>query len=201
MAMTTDRNPFHAGEIEAQKRAGVTNVASWAAGFIRQRLPKQHRDFHTSLPFLVVSAADEAGRPWVTILEGPDGFVRSPDPRTLTVSGALDPQDPLTQTLDSGADIGLLGIDLATRRRNRLSGFFHPTEDGFAIDVRQAFGNCPQYIHEREWRRVEKAAPVSASISDHLARDQVARIKAADTLFIGTGQRADEDHESNGYDA
>ena len=49
------QNPFHAGELEAQTRAGVGNVAKWAGGFIRDFMPAQHRNFYTSLPFLVMS--------------------------------------------------------------------------------------------------------------------------------------------------
>lgn len=51
--------PFHAGEIAAQKRAGAGDVASWASSIIRDHMPQQHRDFHTSLPFVILSAADE----------------------------------------------------------------------------------------------------------------------------------------------
>lgn len=194
-------NPFHAGELEAQARAGLTDVADWAAGFIRPYMPDQHRDFFSQLPFLVLAGADAAGRHWVTLLDGPDGFVGSPDAKTLTVVAEPDPQDPLAASLKGGTDIGMLGIELATRRRNRLSGTFRADGTGYAIDIRQSFGNCPQYIHERAWRRVPRSAAPAAIRSDALSDDQAARIRAADTLFIGTGQRGETDHASNGYDA
>lgn len=40
----------------------------------------------------------------------------------------------------------MLGMELATRRRNRVNGVMRPTGDAFVIDVPQSFGNCPQYI-------------------------------------------------------
>lgn len=194
-------NPFHAGEIEAQKRAGVGDVASRVGGFIRNYMPEQHREFYTSLPFLVVSAADDHGRPWITILEGDDGFISSPDPAALVANTMLDPKDPLAGTFQAGGDIGLLGIELATRRRNRLSGQVRQTADGYAIDIRQTFGNCPQYIRERGWRRVADNTPGEISHLDRLNEEQIQRIGTADTMFIGTGQRDTDDHPGNGYDA
>ncbi|MEM8792141.1 MAG: pyridoxamine 5'-phosphate oxidase family protein [Pseudomonadota bacterium] len=201
MTIETTHNPFHAGELEAQKRAGVGDVAAKVAGFIRSYMPEQHRQFYTSLPFLVVSAADGQGRPWVTILEGEDGFVSSPDPETLAVTSNLDPQDPLFASFEAGTDIGLLGIELATRRRNRLSGAFRKTASGYAIDIRQSFGNCPQYIREREWHRVTGVTPGDAIWSDALNEAHMDRIRQADTMFIGTGQRDADNKPANGYDA
>lgn len=201
MTATTATNPFHSGEIEAQKRAGVGDIASQVAGFIRPYMPDQHRESFSNLPFLIFAAADAQGQPWVTILEGDDGFVSSPTAKTLSVKTSIDPNDPLSAAFDAGTDVGLLGIELATRRRNRMSGRFHRTDDGYAIDVQQSFGNCPQYIREREWHRVSDVTPGKASRTSSLNAAQMDRIRAADTMFIGTGQRDDDDNPANGYDA
>lgn len=194
-------NPFHAGELQAQARVGVTDVADWAAGFIRPFMPDQHRAFFAQLPFLVLAGADAEGRHWVTLLDGPDGFVRSPDAKTLTLDTTPDPQDPLADALTNGTEIGMLGIELASRRRNRLSGTFRASGTGYAIDIRQSFGNCPQYIHERTWRRTPSGDPAPASRTTALTDAQIARIHAADTLFLGTGHTGHGDHASNGFDA
>lgn len=199
--MTDSNQPFHAGELEAQRRAGAGDVASWASGFIRDYLPEQHRKFHTSLPFLVVAAADPQGRPWVTLLEGPEGFVRSPDAKTLEIATQLNGGDPLAQSFADGAEIGVLGIELATRRRNRLSGRLRPKAGGLTLDVRQTFGNCPQYISEREWRHAAPAQDIDAQWSDELTLSQTARIRKADTFFIGTGYEAGDQRPSSGFDA
>lgn len=201
MVQATADNPFHAGEREAQSRAGVGDVAHWAGGFIRDYLPEQHRDFHTSLPFLVVSGADAQGRTWVTLVEGADGFIRSPNTRSLTLDTKIDNQDPLADAFDAGTDIGAVGIELATRRRNRFSGRFRKSETGYAIDIRQTFGNCPQYIHERAWTRVERAAPMQAISGTALAPSQIALIQRSDTLFIGSGHQSADDVPSRGFDA
>ncbi|MFD1910757.1 pyridoxamine 5'-phosphate oxidase family protein [Halodurantibacterium flavum] len=199
--MTSEHSPFHPGELEAQRRAGAGDVASWAGGFIRDHMPDQHRAFFASLPFLVIAGGDGDGWPWVTIVEGPAGFVSTPDKRRLSVAARLPPQDPLSATLVPGAKIGALGIELATRRRNRLNGLIRADDAGFAIEVRQSFGNCPQYIHERVWHRAEPATEASARLSRRLDPGQQARITAADTFFIGSGYSAGGDRPSDGYDA
>lgn len=210
--MTTDNTPlhetpFHAGELEAQRRAGVEGIASSAGGFIRDHMPEQHRDFFAMLPFVVVAAGDERGRPWVTLLEGDEGFIAAPDPRTLTIAATLAAQDPLASAFGSGTEVGLLGIELATRRRNRANGAIRSANGGLIIDVKQSFGNCPQYIRERQWRRVDPSPASGAIVSERLDARQRARIAAADTFFIGSGFTPDTDpitggaSPARGYDA
>ncbi len=68
-------SPFHAGEHSVQGRLGVRDIETWARKIVCSYLPEQHRAFHTAMPFLVVAARDEHGRPWATILAGHEGFV------------------------------------------------------------------------------------------------------------------------------
>lgn len=186
MTATKYLNPFHEGELAAQARVGVSGMAERVAGFIRDYLPEQHRDFHTSQPFLVISGADAAGRTWATLVDGPDGFATSPDPRHITLDTVLGTGDPLAEAFDAGTDIGVLGIELATRRRNRFSGHVRPDGNGYMVDIRQSFGNCPQYINERAVTRVE-TIPGPVQRATALSDDQIALIGAADTMFIGSG--------------
>lgn len=194
-------NPFHDGERAAQARAGVGDVAQWAGGFIRDYLPEQHREFHSSLPFLVFAGEDEDGHVWATILDGEDGFIRSPDPKHLTLDTQVSPDDPLQDRFANGGDIGGLGIELDTRRRNRFSGHVTAGSNRLTLQMRQTFGNCPQYIHSRSLRRVAHMNPGSVVQSDDLSADQIARIAKADTLFLGSGHRGPDGSPANGFDA
>ncbi|MES1927341.1 pyridoxamine 5'-phosphate oxidase family protein, partial [Salinisphaera sp. T31B1] len=151
--MTAQTSPFHVGEIEAQQRAGVDDLAASGGRFIRGHMPAQHRQFFAALPFVIAAAGDESGRPWVTLLEGDEGFITSPDPRTLTITARPGAQDPLAAAFATKTDVGLLGIELSTRRRNRANGVLRPAGEALCIELSQSFGNCPQYIREREWRR------------------------------------------------
>jgi ferredoxin-NADP reductase/predicted pyridoxine 5'-phosphate oxidase superfamily flavin-nucleotide-binding protein len=199
--MTTD-SPFHAGEQQIQERLGVREIEPWARKVVRDHLPDQHRAFHSALPFLVAAARDAQGRPWATLLVGPEGFVTSPDPRSLVIAASLVAGDALEGALVGGADLGLLGIELATRRRNRLNGRLASNGDGALVcAVDQSFGNCPQYIREREWRRVE-GEPAGAPRRDRkLTNDQRTWIAAADTFFIASGYRGEGESPTFGMDA
>ena len=194
-------SPFHAGEQSVQERMGVREIEGWARKVVRPYMPEQHRKFHTSLPFLVAGAMDEQGRPWATLLTGPEGFITSPDPCSLIMDHVALDGDPLERALSSGAYLGLLGIELATRRRNRING--RVREDGagrLKFDVDQAFGNCPQYIREREWIRL-KGAPVGTRESfDKLTSDQRDWITAADTFFIASGHVGSGESPAYGMD-
>lgn len=194
-------SPFHYGEQAVQERLGVRGIEDWARKVVRDHLPEQHRAFHTSLPFLVVSARDASGRPWATILEGADGFVTSPDPTRLVLDTRPAQGDALEGAFVAGADMGILGIEPATRRRNRVNGRVERQDtNGIIFVVDQSFGNCPQYIRERDWHRVEPVPPPTASRGTHLTERQQDGIKTADTFFIASGYRGDGESPTYGMD-
>ena len=200
-----NQSPFHIGEQRVQTRVGVREaIEPWARQVIREFMPAQHREFYTQLPFVVAAARDDADRPWVTLLVGPPGFVQSPDDRGLTLATRPLKGDALDSSLRVGTELGLLGIELETRRRNRVNGTITETSGaGLRFEVGQAFGNCPQYITERQWRKVEPD-PASAIVTrrDHLDDDMQAWIRSADTLFVASGYRGDGDNsEIYGMDA
>jgi hypothetical protein len=198
-------SPFHEGEQRVQARLGVREeIEPWARRVVRPFLPEEHRAFYSELPFLVAAARDANGRPWATLLaEGP-GFVSSPDPRSLHVAALPAPGDALADALKDGADVGFLGIELESRRRNRVNGRVSGVETGaFVLAVEQGFGNCPQYITERSWRRAEPSAqPADARRGSELSDSQQQLIGRADTFFIATGYReGDRESATFGMDA
>jgi predicted pyridoxine 5'-phosphate oxidase superfamily flavin-nucleotide-binding protein len=174
--------PFHTGERAAQARAGATPRAAT----IRDWMPDQHRAFFAALPFVLAATTDADGWPVATILAGPPGFVASPDARTLRIAAMPDTQDPGAEWFKPGAAIGLLGIDLATRRRNRANGVIVATrENALVVAVKESFGNCPQYIHIRDLQAIPATSVATELMHgmDRAARDAIA---ATDTLFVAT---------------
>jgi predicted pyridoxine 5'-phosphate oxidase superfamily flavin-nucleotide-binding protein len=184
-------SPYHAGEQAMQERAGW-RARSEEGGrrMIRTYMPDQHRDLFTRLPLLFVGSVDAQGRPWASVLSGPPGFIASPDAQTLTVTAKPIAGDPLAANIADGAPIGLIGIQLETRRRNRMNGWLtdvHP--GGFSVRVGQSFGNCPQYIQARQPTPYEMAAPlapVSHEESALLSARARTMASSADTFFIAT---------------
>lgn len=136
---------WHEGERALQAANGVEErMAEIGRRFVRDHMPDQHRTFFGQLPFVVAGVVDEAGDAWATWLTGLPGFLSSPDPRTLDIAAEPPRDDPAyTGFSDS---IGLLGIELSTRRRNRMNGRLTRRPDGFRVQVEHSFGNCPRYI-------------------------------------------------------
>ena len=190
-------SPWHAGEKTLQEKVGVAErMEAFGQKVIRDYMPDQHRSFYHQLPFMVAASVDALGRPWATLLEGPEGFVSSPDPRVLTIDTTLPADDPATPGLVAGQALGLLGIELHSRRRNRINGQIRQAVEGqLQVRVEQSFGNCPQYIQLRHYTRV--AEPAQARVdATSLDATTVSMIQAADTFFVasyveqGDGQRS-----------
>ncbi len=153
-----DGSPFNPDELAAQVIAGG---GPRGGGGIREFMPEQHRHFFAQLPFLFVGAVDGAGWPLATLLTGRPGFVQSPDPVTLHIAALPDTGDPAAEALAPARDIGILGIDFSTRRRNRANG---------RILGRDAGGPVESF--------------------DHLDEAAQAAIERADTFFVASRSRA-----------
>ncbi|MBQ4833383.1 pyridoxamine 5'-phosphate oxidase family protein [Pseudoalteromonas sp. MMG010] len=201
MKISQTPSPFHKGEILAQKRAGANDIAQWAGDFIRDYLPEQHRDFYTHLPFLIVCGSDNQRNVWITLIEGDEDFIQSPNKHLITLSAKINDDDPLKLSFSDGSHIGVLGIELQNRRRNRFSGFIKALNTGYEIKIGQTFGNCPQYIHPRNWTREFTEKPLPAISSHELSNEQQRFITHADTVFIGSGQLNESEPLSSGFDA
>jgi uncharacterized protein len=203
--MTRATSPFHAGEQTIQSLAGVRDrMELKGRAIIRDYMPEQHRSFFAALPFMVVGLADQNGHPWATTLSGPPGFMNSPDEHLLTIKAWLDPGDPLHSCIRDGAPVGGLGIELSTRRRNRINGRIENCiiGEGFSIRVQQSFGNCPKYIQARNERPQFRSKPLPASrMASDLGDNEVSFIAEADTFFIASrSAQLDQEESSQGLD-
>lgn len=184
-------NPFHAGEQAVHERLGIRErMVGLGQRVIRTAMPEQHQRFFEQLPFMLAGSVDGAGRPWASVLVGQPGFVRAPGAKRLDFHARPIPGDPLADGLAPGAQLGFLGIELHTHRRNRVNGHVVALDaDGFSIEVEQSVGNCPQYIQGREFTWVRDAddlRPRGTEALTALDADARALIQRSDTLFIAT---------------
>jgi uncharacterized protein len=188
------RQVWHAGERAVQERAGTAqHMAEIGPQVIRPLMPDQHRAFFAQLPFIVIGALDAAGQPWASILSGLPGFAHSPHAQRLEISSAPVAGDPVQEALRLGAPVGLLGIELPTRRRNRLNGFIlAKDENGFAVGVEESFGNCPQYIQRRDYEAFAQDASPRTESFVGLPSDAADLVRRADTLFVATAAPNDD---------
>lgn len=186
-----DGSVWHAGEIALQETAGArVLMQKRGSEVIRDHLIEQHRLFYPLLPFVVLGAVDGEGNVWSTVREGLPGFLVARDPGTLEINSWPDPLDPAEAALLDGSPVGLLGIQLETRRRNRLNGVIRDRCDtGFTVTVEESYGNCPQYIQQRTFTfsRSPCARHTSTRVeTDALDAQHRALIASADTFFVAS---------------
>lgn len=200
MSQSDDQGPplWHPGEKYFQKMVGASEAMDrFGRRVIRDHLTEQHRNFFPLLPYVLLGAVDAQGTPWATILEGPRGFAHSPHPHQLDFDTLLPASDPAAQRLLEGSAVGLLGIDLMTRRRNRADGRINGVSaSGFSVAIEHSYGNCPQYIQLRRIKQiVGDAQPTPAPVErmTHLDAAAQAMIRDADTFFVASYVDIDDD--------
>jgi ferredoxin-NADP reductase/predicted pyridoxine 5'-phosphate oxidase superfamily flavin-nucleotide-binding protein len=185
------QSPWHSGELAIQRSIGVAEqMDARGRTSLRNFLLDQHREFYPLLPFIALGTVDPAGDAWATLRAGRPGFLSSPDTKTLSFDLGRDANDPADIGMNDGDSVGALGIDLSTRRRNRLNGTIRCNgSEGFAIEVVQSFGNCPRYIHNRNpefTRDANVPATSPPQISSSLDAHARAMIAQADTFFVAS---------------
>ena len=207
--MTNDQanttSPWHSGERSLHERLGTAEkMEQVGRRVIRDHMPDQHRQFFTQLPFMVAGAVDANGDVWATVLEGEPGFMQSPDPRTLTLRALPGVGDPVHEHVVEGAAVGLLGIELHTRRRNRLNGHvLNNDAGGFTLQVGESFGNCPKYIQKRQFSFARPPQQPYTGVVERLTAldaEAIAFIRSADTFFIASSHRGDAEHPIQSVD-
>lgn len=189
---------YHAGEIEVQARAGVREMAARVSDVIRPEIPPGARDFLEDQRMVVLGSTGAAGRVWASLLTGEPGFLRVLDERTLLIDARPVPGDPLGEFSKPGVDVGLISIDLSTRRRMRLNGKAERRPEGIYVYAEQVYGNCPKYIQLRDPEAAGgsiSAEPGTARRAGTLTDGQRRLISSSDTFFIASA------HPEGGADA
>lgn len=179
---------FHQGELLVQRRAGVRDEASRLAGMLAApHFSGGMSRFVADRDLVMITAHDAAGRLWTSPLYGRPGFSTAHDAR-LVVSSRPIHGDPL-RDLVVPQQVGALLIDFGRRRRLRVNGRLARVEaHEIEIAADQVFGNCPQYIQQRELQPLGIDTDPTADVrcADELEPEHVARIAAADTFVLGT---------------
>lgn len=185
---------YHAGEIEAQQRAGVRDQAERVGRIIGSTILPPAAAFLAARSFVVAATRDDDGGVHASLLAGPRGFARATGESALELRPDGGHVDDVVADIRATGVLGLLAIDFSTQRRMRANGRAVVGEGGvIAMTTREVYSNCPQYIHERE-DGVRRAASGEAK-SFVLSAEQRAFIERADTFFIASA------HPETGADA
>ena len=185
---------FHQGELAVQERAGTRQEAARLSPMLD---PAELRGgivaFLADRTFAALTARDADGRLWTSPLSGPPGFLEAVSPTTLAIHARLPAGDPL-HGLPAGQQAGLVVVEFAARRRVRVNGTLMVVGDGtLVLEVEQAYGNCPQYIHQRvlaqhstDQDSIGQGSPDDVRQDEVLSAADAGLIRAADTFFLGT---------------
>jgi len=192
---------FHEGEIAVQERTGERDLARRVGTAISPRIVEGALPFLERQRLLAITAAGDDGFLWTSMWSGEPGFVTSVDGKRVGINLSLmsvADGDPARPRLGIGGNVGLLAIELASRRRLRINGTIEAISTGeIRIVVNESVGNCPKYIQRRLPHDVAVPPALSHSAEAGRALDEERRvlIERVDTAFVGSL------HPTRGMDA
>lgn len=198
-------SPYHQGEVELHTRLGRAERQEAMARLIhRPFMVDQHREFFAQLPFVIAGSIDADAAPWASILFGAPGFLSTTDDTTFKIDTPVLKGDPFAENAKAGLPVSFVGIELQTRRRNRLNSIVRKAEGNQVItDVVQSYGNCPQYIHTRGMAFTRNPAqPFEPGYETFQEFDAAALdiITRADTFFVASHNPVDDPLTNGGVD-
>ena len=183
---------YHKGEKLAQELAGERRQADFNGQAITNSIIEGALSFISEQEYVIASITDDDSNVWASVLSGERGFIQALDPKSIVIhrkNVASDKHDPIASHLEKGKKIGLLIIELASRRRLRVNGnISNITNEEINIRVEQAYPNCMKYIQRRHIVKRESWLRTSENTKGGKALGQMQKdiITNADTFFIGS---------------
>ena len=190
------QNPFHEGELLVQQRAGETAKGEQNGKIIADSIIKGAFEFIEQQSMVILGSVDDRNV-WASILLGHPGFIKVVDPQTVEIDlerAFINKSDRLWKI--DRERIGMLVIELATRRRLRINSAIVITPNKLQLRVTESYPNCPKYIQCRQLS-FDIDAPRQSSESQSgqiLTPEQQELIGSADTFFVASF------HASRGVD-
>ncbi len=194
--------PYHEGELQVQERVGVLHEGAQNARVIQDSIIKGALRFIGQLPMAVFGSLDQEKNVWASVLLGKPGFLQAEDEHLVNVNLTTighNPHDPFWKNIQENPEVGMLAIELASRRRLRINGTITRESDTLVqLQVKESYPNCPKYIQRRHvstpLHNADKASSLSAQ-GEVLGSEQRAIITKADTFFVASV------HPERGVDA
>lgn len=194
--------PFHEGELEVQDRLGLHAEAKQNSGAITDSIVTGAFRFIEQQRMAVLGSIDQDDNVWASVLVGQEGFMQATTGQLVTFDlskTAGNEHDPFWKNIENHPRVGMLVIELATRRRLRINGHVRRSgEQQLELEVLESYPNCPKYIQRRELAKTPAASRAATSLvftGDVLGAPQQAIINKADTLFVASA------HPERGVDA
>lgn len=143
--------PFHEGELALQRATGEGDAGAANGRIIADRLAPNAAGFIARQELAAMATVDADGRPWCSPLVGPAGSFTALDAGRLALErAAARPDDPSWANLAQDPRVGLVFLEVGSRRRYRVNGrVADPGGDPLVVEIAEALGNCPKYITRR----------------------------------------------------
>src|SRR3954452_2911217 len=181
---------YHDGELEAQRCAGVSELASRVGRIIRPTIPAASAQFLAERPLVITATIAGDGRVHASVLAG---AAHARDETTIVLRPASGHVDIVREDVAATGMIGLLAIDFATKRRMRANGRAELRGDEIVVSTSEVYANCPQYI-DAAARPIDLAF-VETRRTASLTEAQQRMIASATAFFIASA------HPDRGADA
>jgi len=175
-----------------QERAGERDIARRHGAIISSAIAPAALSFLANQRLVASSITGDDGHLWTTVWFGEPGFVQSTDGHHVSIRASVmtaSPDDPVLRRLALGRDVGMLAIELSSRRRLRINGTVERIGvDEIGVAVRESVPNCPKYIQRRSALASTTPQSPQRLTASGRAVDQERRavIERADTAFAGS---------------
>lgn len=184
--------PFHPGEIALQVQTGERDKALLNGRMISRAIPKSARSFLNQQTYAVIGWADAERNLWASLLIGGPGFAFCDEEGAhvgIRLPQHAQDSSAIRARLRGGEAVGMLFIELTTRRRLRVNGRVERVgADRLHVSVEEAYPNCPKYIQRR--RPVESSTADSNTFAALSGPDAPSDLEAwlsrTDTAFVAT---------------
>ena len=181
---------YHKGEIALQKRFGGAGIAHKASRIITNKIVKGAIPFVENQTFVIVSSKDDNGNIWTSLLIGKSKWISANEEGKIRffLDKICSPNsDIFFKNVKENHQVGMIVIDLGTRRRYRINGQIQLNDLYFDLIIQEAYPNCPKYIQRRIPSFTDKTQQtVAATQGSNLTEAQKAWITQSDTFFVGS---------------
>jgi ferredoxin-NADP reductase len=185
---------FHQGELAVQVIANEADIAQRNGVVVSEHIIKGAIPFISQQFMTAISSTDKNNQIWTSILFGEPGFIQATDDQHILINSQQtihQASDPLWHNIKHNTQVGLLMIELSTRRRFRVNGHIASLGNGkFEVTVAQAYPNCPKYIQRRQPTLAKDTLSYKTpapETGEHLTSKQIELIENADSFFVGSG--------------
>ena len=118
-------NKYHKGELQVQELVGETRQAEFNGQAIDTSIISGAIQFISEQEYVVVNVEDENKHVWASVITGERGFMSARTSKYIRINLQItdvNENDVFWKNIEKNKKVGMLIIELASRRRLRVNG-------------------------------------------------------------------------------